>query len=217
MTTNLVDTLRFDEQGLVPAIVQDAQTGAVLMLAYVNRESIRRTVETGETHFWSRRRQSLWHKGETSGNIQKVSAIRVDCDADALLVTVEQKGNACHTGEYSCFFTTLDGGTGPAAQFGETLGKLARVIRQRALEKPVGSYTVKLLEEGTDRILKKIGEEAGEVLIAAKNHRKDEISWEVADLLYHTLVLLESEGVQLADVALELEGRSGRRPPPNIY
>jgi phosphoribosyl-ATP pyrophosphohydrolase/phosphoribosyl-AMP cyclohydrolase len=217
MMTNLVDTLRFDEQGLVPAIVQDAQTGAVLMLAYMNRESIRRTMETGETHFWSRRRQSLWHKGETSGNVQKVSAIRVDCDSDALLVTVEQKGNACHTGEYSCFFTTFGGGTKPAAQLGETLGKLARVIRQRALERPEGSYTVKLLQEGTDRILKKIGEEAGEVLIAAKNHRKEEISWEVADLLYHTLVLLESESVPLADVAAELEGRSGKRPPPKIY
>lgn len=216
MTTNVVDSLRFDEQGLVPAIVQDVQTGAVLMLAYMNRESIRRTMETGETHFWSRRRRTLWHKGETSGNVQKVCALRVDCDSDALLVTVEQTGNACHTGQYSCFFTPFGDGTKTAALLGESLGKLARVIHQRALEKPEGSYTAKLLEGGTDRILKKIGEEAGEVLIAAKNHRKDEISWEVADLFYHTLVLLEAEGVQLSDVAAELDGRSGRKTPPKV-
>lgn len=214
MTANLIDSLRFDEQGLVPAIVQDAQTGSVLMLAYMNRESIRRTMETGETHFWSRRRRTLWHKGETSGNIQKVRSLRVDCDSDALLVTVDQTGNACHTGEYSCFFTTFGDLATPSVHLGESLAKLSRVIRQRAQEKPEGSYTAKLLQGGTDRILKKIGEEAGEVLIAAKNHRKDEISWEVADLLYHTLVLLEAEGVQLSDVAAELEGRSGRNPRP---
>jgi phosphoribosyl-ATP pyrophosphohydrolase/phosphoribosyl-AMP cyclohydrolase len=216
MTTNLLDTLRFDEQGLVPAIVQDVQTGSVLMLAYMNRESIRRTMESGETCFWSRRRRALWHKGETSGNIQKVRSMRADCDSDALLVTVEQKGNACHTGEYSCFFTPFGGVQEKTAQIGEVLGKLARVIRQRSQEKPEGSYTAKLLEGGTDRILKKIGEEAGEVLIAAKNHKKVEISWEVADLIYHTLVLLEAEGVQLSDVAAELDGRSGSRTPPKI-
>lgn len=211
MTTSIVDTLRFDDQGLIPAVVQDEETGTVLMLAYMNRESIRLTMETGETHFWSRRRRALWHKGETSGNIQKVRGIRLDCDSDALLLTVQQTGNACHTGEYSCFFTPLGNDKASGARIGEALGKLARVIRQRSQEKPEGSYTARLLEAGTDKILKKIGEEAGEVLIAAKNHRKEEIVWEVADLLYHTLVLLQAEGVRLSDVAVELEGRSGKK------
>jgi len=208
-----VDALRFDDRELIPAIVQDARTGSVLMLAYMNRESMRKTLETGETHFWSRRRGEIWHKGETSGNFQRVESIGVDCDADALLVRVEQKGVACHTGEYSCFFSALEGTAQPVQSLGEVLGALSKVIRQRSLEKPEGSYTAKLLQSGTDRILKKIGEEAGEVIIAAKNHKKEEIAWEVADLLYHTLVLLEQEGVLSSEVAAQLESRSGKKGP----
>lgn len=207
MTPATIDMLRFDENGLIPAIVQDAATGNVLTVAYMNRESLKMTQETGETHFWSRRRQELWHKGGTSGHIQKVVSISVDCDSDALLVHVQQTGVACHTGEYSCFFTPLEGSGEPRPGLGEVLGGLTRLIRERAEAKPEGSYTVKLLGSGIDRILKKVGEEAGEVIIAAKNHNKEEIAWEVSDLLYHTLVLLEHEGVSPGDVARELERR----------
>jgi phosphoribosyl-ATP pyrophosphohydrolase/phosphoribosyl-AMP cyclohydrolase len=214
MTTNLIDQIQYDAQGLVPAIVQDDLSGEVLTLAYMNRESLRLTLEKGETFFWSRRRQEIWHKGETSGNVQKVKSIWHDCDSDALLVRVEQTGGACHTGEYSCFFNHGMGSDMQSSGLGETIGKLARVIRKRNQERPAGSYTVKLLEGGTDRILKKVGEEAGEVIIAAKNHRKEEISWEVADLLYHTLVLLEAEGVPPSEIAAELEKRAGKKERP---
>jgi phosphoribosyl-ATP pyrophosphohydrolase/phosphoribosyl-AMP cyclohydrolase len=212
MTPATIDALRFDENGLIPAIVQDAATGTVLTLAFMNRESLKLTLEKGETHFWSRRRQELWHKGATSGHVQKVLSISVDCDSDALLVRVEQTGVACHTGEYSCFFSPLEGTGEPQLGLGEVLGGLARIIRDRAQTQPEGSYTAKLLASGIDRILKKIGEEAGEVIVAAKNHSKKEIAWEVSDLLYHTLVLLQHEGVTTAEVAAELEGRgSGGR------
>jgi phosphoribosyl-AMP cyclohydrolase / phosphoribosyl-ATP pyrophosphohydrolase len=213
MTSANIDTLRFDAEGLIPAIVQETRGGKILMLAYMNRESLAKTLETGETHFWSRKRNELWHKGATSGNTQSVTGISVDCDSDSLLVQVEQKGNACHTGEYSCFFNSLEGAEGAKASLGETLGRLAGVIAERAAEGPEGSYTAKLLKSGVDRILKKIGEEAGEVIIAAKNHQKQEIAWEVADLLYHTLVLLEHEGVSGSEIATELENRSKRKKP----
>jgi phosphoribosyl-ATP pyrophosphohydrolase/phosphoribosyl-AMP cyclohydrolase len=182
-----------------------------LTLAYMNRESLRLTLERSETYFWSRRRQELWHKGETSGNAQKVKGIWYDCDADALLVKVKQTGAACHTGRYSCFFSPLGKEAEPASGLGETIGRLARVIHQRNVDRPANSYTVKLLEGGIDKILKKVGEEAGEVVIAAKNHNPEEISWEVADLLYHTMVMLEAEGVSLSEVAAELEKRSGQK------
>jgi phosphoribosyl-AMP cyclohydrolase / phosphoribosyl-ATP pyrophosphohydrolase len=204
-----IDQVRFDERGLVPAVVQDAESGEVLMLAYMNRESLERTLERGETWFWSRSRQKLWHKGETSGNVQTVVSIRQDCDGDALLIRVRQQGVACHTGTYSCFdvnrtITEKDEGT-----LGEVLGEVARVIRSRKVQRPEGSYTVKLLDGGIDRILKKVGEEAGEVIIAAKNHSKDEIAWEVADLLYHTLLMMEVEGVTPGLIAAQLRGRRG--------
>ena len=211
MTTSTIDTLRFDVGGLIPAVVQDAQSGSVLMLAYMNRESLAKTLETGETHFWSRQRREVWHKGETSGNTQTVKGISVDCDSDTLLVQVDQKGNACHTGEYSCFFSSLEGSGTARPLLGGTLGRLASVISARATERPEGSYTAKLLQSGIDRILKKIGEEAGEVIIAAKNHQKEEIAWEVADLMYHTLVLLEHEGVSMAEIAGELEKRAHQK------
>jgi phosphoribosyl-AMP cyclohydrolase / phosphoribosyl-ATP pyrophosphohydrolase len=203
--------LRYDEHGVVPAVIQDVESGAVLMVGYMSRESLEKTLEKGETVFWSRSRQVLWPKGATSGNTQRVREIRYDCDADALLVRVEQKGVACHTGEYSCFHRTLPGLHGePApehASFGETLSVLARRIHQRNLDRPEGSYTAKLLKGGIDRILKKIGEESGEVIIAAKNHAPSEITWEVADLMYHLLVMLEHEGIRLGDVAAVLQDR----------
>ena len=208
MKTNPDTGLTFNADGLIPAVVQDSATGDVLMLAYMNRESLGKTVSSGETHFWSRSRQSLWHKGETSGNIQKVDAIVADCDEDALLVKVRQVGSACHTGQYSCFFNSIHGAGELTAPFGRTIENLARVIHQRNRERPDGSYTAKLLQGGTDRILKKIGEEAGETIVAAKNHAAKEIAWEVSDLLYHLLVLLEAEGVSLQDIANELGRRA---------
>ncbi|HTO94256.1 MAG TPA: bifunctional phosphoribosyl-AMP cyclohydrolase/phosphoribosyl-ATP diphosphatase HisIE, partial [Bacteroidota bacterium] len=162
MNDAALESLKFDERGLIPAVVQEAETGAVLMLAYMNRESLTRTIATGQTHFWSRSRNALWHKGETSGNHQEVKGIRYDCDADALLVTVTQEGNACHTGAHSCFFNQLGDVTDAADSFGEVVGRLAGVIRGRKADLPEGSYTARLFTGGTDRILKKIGEESGE-------------------------------------------------------
>lgn len=209
------DAIRFDDRGLIPAVVQDLQSGAVLMLAYMNRESLQKTLDTGETHFWSRSRSELWHKGETSGHKQKVVSVTQDCDGDALLVKVEQTGVACHTGSFSCFYTPMYTGSGyPTGNtLGEVLGAVARVISARNRERPEGSYTTKLLEAGLDKVLKKVGEEAGEVIIAAKNHSPAEITWEVADLLYHTLVMLELEGIGLEDIAAVLDRRRGENPP----
>lgn len=203
-----LDHLKFDEHGLIPAIAQEHQTGVVLMIAYMNRESLEKTFETGETWYWSRSRKQLWHKGETSGNTQRVKRIAVDCDGDALLLTVEQRGDACHTGAHSCFFSTFGDPEGMEQNLDDVLNGLARVIHERNKKRPSGSYTTKLFEGGIDRILKKVGEEAGEVIIAAKNHKKEEIRWEVADLFYHLLVMLELEGVSLDDVGLELVGRA---------
>jgi phosphoribosyl-AMP cyclohydrolase / phosphoribosyl-ATP pyrophosphohydrolase len=205
-----LSTIRYNSAGLIPAVVQDATSGEVLMLAYMNPESIQKTLDTGETHFWSRSRRELWHKGETSGNVQKVKSIAVDCDGDTLLVKVEQVGNACHTGAHSCFFIHMFGEDIRRSP-GEVLDRLAGVIHQRNLDRPEGSYTTKLLNAGLDRILKKVGEEAGEVIIAAKNQSKPEIMWEVADLLYHVLVMLELQGVTLHEVGGELEGRFVRQ------
>jgi phosphoribosyl-ATP pyrophosphohydrolase/phosphoribosyl-AMP cyclohydrolase len=207
---NIIPDIRFDNDGLVPAVVQDDRSGEVLMLAYMNRESLAMTLEKGETHFWSRSRKEIWHKGATTGHKQIVRSVSQDCDGDALLVRVEQVGVACHTGHYTCFFTPVSGDPAKMKSLGEILGALARVIHQRNLERPEGSYTTKLLGAGLDRVLKKIGEESGEVIIAAKNNNRDEIAWEVADLMYHLLVMLEMEGVGFGDVALELEKRRGK-------
>ena len=206
-----IDKVRFDERGLVPAVVQDALSGEVLMLAYMNRESLDKTIATGETHFWSRSRGELWHKGATSGHTQKVTGMSLDCDGDTILVRVLQSGAACHTGAYSCFFEKFRPEAEGTHEFalGEVLGAVARVIHQRNIDRPEGSYTTKLLEGGLDRILKKVGEESGEVIIAAKNHAPVEITWEVADLLYHLLVMMEVEGVSLADIAGKLGERRG--------
>jgi phosphoribosyl-AMP cyclohydrolase / phosphoribosyl-ATP pyrophosphohydrolase len=196
------DEVHFDERGLIPAIVQDAATREVLTLAYMNRESLARTVETGQTWFWSRSRNELWHKGETSGNTQEVVNLALDCDADAIVVLVKPAGPACHTGAVSCF----DTGT-QQQQLGPLLDGLYELIVGRERERPEGSYTTYLFEEGLDKILKKVGEESAETIIAAKNDDDTRLASEAADLLYHLLVLLVARGISLADVAQELAQR----------
>lgn len=200
--------IQFNEQGLVPAIVQDAHSKEVLTLAYMNEQSLQKTLETKETWFYSRSRQQLWHKGETSGNVQKVVDVRYDCDADALLILVEPKGPACHTGEYSCFHHRLNDEKPVATpnRFA-ILNVLESLIAEREAKRPEGSYTTYLFEKGIDKIAKKVGEEAAEVIIAAKNHSKEELRWEAADLLYHLLVLLREQRVSLDDVLSVLAER----------
>ncbi|CUB13184.1 Phosphoribosyl-ATP pyrophosphatase [Bacillus subtilis] len=203
------DELRFNEDGLIPAIVQDAASKEVLTLAYMNKESYEKTLETKETWFYSRSRQALWHKGETSGNTQAVKGIRYDCDQDALLVLVEPSGPACHTGSYSCF-TKEQTEEQAAGRFG-IMNELERVIAERQAEMPEGAYTTYLFREGVDKILKKVGEEASEVIIAAKNRDHEELKWEAADLLYHLLVLLREQALPLDDVLDVLKKRHSEK------
>ncbi|HEU5131594.1 MAG TPA: bifunctional phosphoribosyl-AMP cyclohydrolase/phosphoribosyl-ATP diphosphatase HisIE [Pyrinomonadaceae bacterium] len=201
-----VDDIRFDERGLIPAIVQDAATREVLTLAYMNRESLERTIETKQTWFWSRSRNELWHKGETSGNTQDVVSLALDCDQDAIIVLVNPAGPACHTGAVSCFDTGAQSQT-----LGSLLDQLYKLIESRERQRPSGSYTTYLFEEGLDKILKKVGEESAETIIAAKNDDDARVAAETADLLYHLLVLLVARGVSLTDVANELaQRRKGR-------
>jgi len=194
----LAAELHWNESGLVPAIVQDARTRQVLMLAYMNQESLARTLLGEHVWFWSRSRQELWEKGATSGNYLLPKEIVPDCDGDTLLILAEPTGPICHTGEPNCFYQ------GEIPPGPEVIEELAAVIAQRNRDRPKGSYTAKLLGKGIDRIAKKIGEEATEVVIAGKNGAREEIAWEVADLVYHTLVLLESTGVPLDAVYEEL-------------
>ncbi|MCY8236115.1 bifunctional phosphoribosyl-AMP cyclohydrolase/phosphoribosyl-ATP diphosphatase HisIE [Bacillus inaquosorum] len=203
------DELRFNEDGLIPAIVQDAASKEVLTLAYMNKESYEKTLETKETWFYSRSRQALWHKGETSGNTQAVKGIRYDCDQDALIVLVEPSGPACHTGSYSCF-TKEQSEEQVAGRFG-IINELERVIAERQAEMPEGAYTTYLFREGVDKILKKVGEEASEVIIAAKNRDHEELKWEAADLLYHLLVLLREQALPLDDVLDVLKKRHSEK------
>jgi phosphoribosyl-AMP cyclohydrolase / phosphoribosyl-ATP pyrophosphohydrolase len=197
--------IQFDQRGLVPCVVQNFSTGEVLMHAYMNAESLRLTRETGEVHFFSRSRQELWHKGETSGNTLAVKAIRYDCDGDALLALVEPAGPACHTGERSCFHR---GELEPAAPY-EALPTLERTISSRDAERPEGSYTVKLL---TDRTLNgdKVTEEAEEVVRAAMDESDERVAEEAADVIYHLAVLLRARGLGLADAERVLDGRRQR-------
>jgi phosphoribosyl-AMP cyclohydrolase / phosphoribosyl-ATP pyrophosphohydrolase len=200
--------VQFDAQGLIPAIVQHAHSGEVLMLGYMNEDALRQTVSTGYVTFWSRSRGALWQKGETSGNGLRLAEIRQDCDGDALLVLAEPAGPTCHTGQPSCFHATIDGAPiderAPASLI---LTQIGDVIARRAAERPAGSYTVQLLDGGVDRIGKKIGEEAAEVIIAAKNGAPAELAWELADLLYHSLVLLAQQSMPLDSVWDELRRR----------
>lgn len=206
MTSFQIESLKFDSSGLIPAVVQNAQTKEVLTVAYMNRESLEKTIETKETWFFSRSRKELWNKGATSGNIQQVIAIRADCDDDALVVEVLPKGPACHTGEDTCFHKNIITPGQPVGSFG-ILSNLVQVIQDREKAMPEGAYTTYLFEKGVDKIGKKIGEEATEVVIAAKNRDANELQWEAADLLYHLLVLLQEQKVNLYDVLEVLQKR----------
>lgn len=240
------DDVRFDERGLVPAIVQDARTREVLTLAYMNEESLRRTLAEGETWFWSRSRAELWHKGATSGHTQRVVELRLDCDSDALVVLVEPRGPACHTGAVSCFHRQLEGRSAAESlraedertnverqaeearasvssqsegaqsgvarssnegDIGEVLSELYGVIEGRRREMPEGSYTTYLFEKGLNKILKKVGEESAETIIAAKDGDPDALTLETADLVYHLLVLLVERGLTLEALSRELARR----------
>ena len=201
-----LDTIRYNEQGLVPAIAQDYLDGTVLMMAWMNKESLQKTLETKQAWYWSRSRQELWHKGATSGHFQKVQAIRYDCDSDALLLTIEQVGDiACHTGERSCFHQVEESKL--AAPPADTLTEVFKVIKNRKENPTAESYTCKLFAGGDNKILKKIGEESAEVVMACKDDDKGAIASEAADLLYHTLVALAYHDVDLRDVYRQLDSR----------
>ena len=200
-----VDQIRYNEQGLVPAIIQDHLDGTVLMMAWMNRESLQKTMETGETWFWSRSRAEYWHKGATSGHVQHVKSLRYDCDSDALLIGVEQVGDiACHTGARSCFHQVEGSITPPPA---DTLSQVFSVICDRRDNPNPDSYTCKLLAGGDNKILKKIGEEAAEVVMACKDDDAEAIAGEVADLFYHTLVALSYHNVDIKAVYRKLQER----------
>lgn len=200
-----LDEIAYNNQGLVPAIVQDYLDGTVLMMAWMNQESLSKTMETGETWFWSRSRQELWHKGATSGHLQHVRSMRYDCDSDALLIGVEQVGDiACHTGERSCFHQVKQDIVPPPA---DTLSQVFAVIRDRQQNPNPDSYTCKLFAGGDNKILKKIGEEAAEVVMACKDDEPGAIASEVADLFYHTLVAMAHHNVDIRDVYRQLQSR----------
>ncbi|TCS81798.1 bifunctional phosphoribosyl-AMP cyclohydrolase/phosphoribosyl-ATP diphosphatase HisIE [Tepidibacillus fermentans] len=196
-----ISQIKWNEQGLLPVVIQDVESKQVLMVAYMNEESLKKTLESGETWFWSRSRKELWHKGATSGHIQKVKELRLDCDQDTLLVQVEQTGVACHTGSYTCFQEEKE------QDSSKILENLAQLIQERDQERPEGSYTTYLFEQGTDKILKKVGEETSEVIIAAKNENRQEIINEASDLLYHLLVLFQAKGISIREVMAELQRR----------
>lgn len=213
-----IDKIKFDANGLVPAIIQDEASGSVLMLAYMNAESLTKTLNTGATWFYSRSRKALWQKGETSGHVQTVKEIYYDCDADTLLIKVEQKGVACHEGTFSCFSRRLDAETEQAAKMVDLdkvykeplagiLYELYHVINDRKYNPKEGSYTNYLFEKGQDKILKKVGEEAAETIIASKNNDKGEILYEMADLWYHCLVLLANHNITPSELFEELKKR----------
>lgn len=200
----MIDQIKWDANGLIPAIVQDDITGNVLMLAYMNKEAYQKTDQTKEAWFFSRSRKELWHKGASSGNIQKVVSMTLDCDFDTLLLTVEPQGPACHTGEKSCFFNKV---TPIQNKKRDVIHQIIETIEHRKENPQEGAYTSYLFNEGIDKVLKKVGEEASEVIIAAKNDDKDEIKWEVADLVYHTLVLLNMTDVSLDEIKAVLYER----------
>ncbi len=239
MGNQLIDGLKFDDKGLIPAIVQDYSSSDVLMMAYMNKESLKKTLDTGIVHYWSRSRGKLWKKGETSGHFQYVKSINTDCDGDTLLLKVIQQGVACHTGNYTCFFrefnrefnkelktdeikaeiknkpvnkTINDNDVNningeDINQGAEILKELYNVIVDRRKHPKEGSYTNYLFEKGLDKILKKVGEEASEVIIAAKNESLEELRYEISDLVYHTLVLMVEQGLKPKDIYEELRER----------
>jgi phosphoribosyl-ATP pyrophosphohydrolase/phosphoribosyl-AMP cyclohydrolase len=211
---NLRD-IKFDDNGLVPVVVQDAENGQVLMVAYANQEALEKTLETKRTHFWSRSRNRLWEKGEESQNFQEVKDFFLDCDRDTVLILVNQRGVACHTGSRSCFFTSANVEDQSATSLGfsrtdKTLEEVYQVIEDRKRNPREGSYVSGLFNEGLDRILKKVGEEAGETIIAAKNKSREEIIYEVADLWFHTLIALAYFGISPEEIYQELGRRFGK-------
>lgn len=199
-----IEQLKFDENGLIPAIVVDADTKQVLTLAYMNRESLEISIQEGRTCFWSRSRRELWRKGETSGHVQHIVKITADCDADALCVEVQREGPACHTGAESCFFREVYTDEERVPFSPEALMEL---IRGRKTEKKEGSYTTYLFEKGIDKILKKVGEECTEVIIAGKAGDRAETVYEISDLVYHVMVLMIEMGISLDDIERELASR----------
>jgi phosphoribosyl-ATP pyrophosphohydrolase/phosphoribosyl-AMP cyclohydrolase len=214
-----LDQIKYDDNGLVPVIVQDSSTGQVLMLAYANKEALQKTTDTGKSHFWSRSRDKLWMKGEESGNVQDIKEIYYDCDIDTILYLVEQTGVACHTGEPTCFYRSANGDN-EAPAFGKssdskTLGEVYEVIMDRKLNPKDASYVSGLFEKGLDKILKKIGEEAGETVIGAKNQDKKEIIYETADLWFHSMIALAYFGITPDDIFEELGRRFGK--PKEAY
>jgi len=214
-----LSVIKFDSNGLVPAIAQDYENGEVLMLAYMNTEALQKTISTGKAHYYSRSRSKLWLKGETSGHVQLIKEIRYDCDADAILIKVDQKVGACHTGHRSCFYRTIDGEESKDQVFdpdmvyknGETtpyiLNKVFKVIRKRMDDPKEGSYVNSLIKKGEEHVLRKVGEEALEVILASKDGRKDRIIEEAADLVFHLLILLGTNDVEPDDVYSELHKR----------
>lgn len=204
-----MENIKFGADGLIPAVVQDAITKEVLMVAYMNEESLELTRKTGRATFWSRSRNELWEKGRTSGNFMYVKEMRIDCDADCLLILAEPAGPACHTGKKSCFYRNMEGSELDLEKqdSSDILNRLMAVTQDRKINPQEGSYTNYLFDKGEDKILKKVGEEAAEVVIAGKNRAKDEISYEVADLMYHLTVMLADNGMTWEDIFDELEKR----------
>jgi len=204
---SILQKINFDANGLIPVIAQDVRTNAVVMQAYMNAESLQKTVETGFMTYYSRSRKALWVKGGTSGHTQVVRELRIDCDGDSILALIEQKGVACHTGEYSCFFESIHtSGEKPSGGYA-VIDELFSVIEDRKVNPKEGSYTNYLFEKGIDKICKKVGEESAEVIIAAKNKNPDEVRYEAADLIYHLLVLISEQGMRPDDVFAELKKR----------
>ena len=213
---NRLSAVRFGADGLVPVVTQESRSGDVLMVAFANRDALDRTLATGLAHYYSRSREALWQKGETSTHVQRVVEVRLDCDGDTVLYRVEQTGPACHTGTRTCFSAVLSGeagrrggGDGPQEDpGGHLLSRLARTIAQRAADRPKGSYTAELLAQGVGKASQKVGEEAVEVVVAANSEDDERLASEAADLLYHLLVLLQARGVPLDAVLRELESRA---------
>jgi phosphoribosyl-ATP pyrophosphohydrolase/phosphoribosyl-AMP cyclohydrolase len=217
--SEIVKNIKFDDKGLIPVIAQDYNTNEVLMMAYMNKEALEKSLETGKAHYFSRSRNKLWQKGETSGHYQYIKSIKIDCDNDALLIKVEQVEGACHTGHYSCFYREISEKEGlketqekvfdekEVYDGAKVLKEVYDVIVDRTINPKEGSYTNYLFEKGLDKILKKVGEEAAEVIIAAKNKDKGEIVYEISDLFYHLFVLMVERGVKLDDIYNELKKR----------
>lgn len=206
----IIDQIKFNSHGLVPIVTQDAETKEVLMLAYANREALVATLETKQAHYYSRSRNELWHKGATSGHIQHIHDVRYDCDNDAVLYMVKQDGVACHTGNYSCFYRSVCNVQNECSHYStekSTLSQLQNLISDRRANPKEGSYTNYLFEKGIDKILKKVGEESSETIIAAKNANKEEITCETADLLYHLTVMLTDLNINWSEIMTELKKR----------